>query len=80
MRTSLVLLFSRLWVTNTAGMGLYFMLVAPYRLAEASLCLVVGYLFLVGSSILLLMVVEQLVAILVLSQEKMSAPTYTPPS
>ena len=41
--------------------------------AASPLSLVVGYLFLVGSSIFLFMVVQQLVAILVLWQEKMSA-------
>ena len=43
-----------------------------------SLSLDVGYLFLVGSSILLSMVVEQLVAVLVLSQEEMRACPLTP--
>ena len=40
----------------------------------------VGYLFLVGSNILLLTVVQQKVLILVFSQEKMSAGPFTPPS
>ena len=39
----------------------------------AFLSLDMGYLFLVGSGILLLMVVQQLVKILVISQEEMSA-------
>ena len=39
-----------------------------------------GYLYLVGSNILLLMVVQQQVAILEFSQEKMSARPSTPPS
>ena len=39
-----------------------------------------GVSFSVGSSVLLLMVVEQLIAILVLSQEEMSASHSTPPS
>ena len=56
------------------------MLIASYHITEDSLSLVMGYLFLVGSSILLLMVVEQLVAVLVLSQEEMSVPPSTPPS
>ena len=42
------------------------MLHCSYHLAVASLSLDMGYLFLVGSSIFLLMVVQQLVAILVL--------------
>ena len=46
----------------------------------SSLSLDVGYLFLVGSSIGLLMVVQQLVAILVLSQKEMSARPSTLPS
>ena len=39
----------------------------------------VGYLFLVGSNILLSMVVQQRVVILEFSQEKMSACPSTPP-
>ena len=39
-----------------------------------------GYLFLVGSNSLLSMVVQQLVMILVFSQDKMSAHPYTLPS
>ena len=46
---------------------------ASYHLVEASpLPLDMGYLFLVGSNILLLMVVQQRVTILEFSQEKMS--------
>ena len=48
--------------------------------ADSPLPLDVGYLFLVGSNILLLMVVQQLVVILVFSQEKMSARSSIPPS
>ena len=40
----------------------------------------VGYLFLVGSNILLSMVAHQQVVILEFSQEKMSTPPSTPPS
>ena len=43
----------------------------------SSLSLDVGYLIFVGSSVLLLMVVQQLVAILVFSQEEMSASFYS---
>ena len=51
----------------------FFMIVPSYHLAAgSSLSLDMGYLFLVGSSILLLMVVQQLAVILVLSQEEMS--------
>ena len=68
-RISLVL-FSSLWVTHLVGMGFDFLswLCPFYRLLVASpLSLDVGYLFLVGPSVLLLMV-QQLVAILVLTQ------------
>ena len=46
----------------------------------SSLPLDVGYLFLVGSNILLWVVVQQQVVILEFSQEKMSAHPSTPPS
>ena len=46
----------------------------------SSLFLDVEYLFLVGSGILLAMVVQQLVVILVFSQEEMSAHPSTLPS
>ena len=47
------------------------MLLCPsyYLVGASPLPLGMGYLFLVGSNILLLMVVQQLVAILVLSQK-----------
>ena len=51
-----------------------------YHLIAASLSLDLEYLFLVGTSVVLLVVVQQLVAILVLSQEKMSACPSTLPS
>ena len=50
-----------------------------HPVAASSLVLGVGYLFVVVSSILLSMVVHQLVAILVLSQEEMSACSSIPP-
>ena len=82
-RTSLVLLFSSLWVLP-AGMGFDFVAIAPsYCLAGASsLSLDVGYLFLVGSSVLLsvVLLVQQLVAILGLSQEELSTQPFTLPS
>lgn len=40
-RTSLVFWFSSLWFTNLAGMGFYFMLIAPYHITEDSF--VFGY-------------------------------------
>ena len=51
-----------------------------YHLAVASLPLDMEYIFLIGSNILLSMVVQQLVVILVLSQDEMSARSSTPPS
>ena len=74
-RTSLVLLFSSLWVTHPADMGFDFSwLHSSYCLtATSSLSSDMVYLFLVGSSILLSMVVQQLVVILVLLQEEVSA-------
>ena len=63
-------------------MGFDFIVMAPsYCLLVASLLLLdMEYLFLVGSSFLPLMVVQQLVVILVLSQEDMSVPPSTLPS
>ena len=54
-RTSLVLLFSSLWVTHLAGMGLDFIVIAPLLPSHcgSSLSLNMGYIFLVGSSVLL---------------------------
>ena len=74
-RTSLVLLFSSLWAAHLACMGFDFIMFVPLLPCHCSffLSLEVGYLFLMGSSILLSMVVQQLVVILVLSQEEMSA-------
>ena len=68
-RTSLVLLFSSLWVTH---LWFYHDCAPPCCLSVASsLTLDVGYLVLVGSSTLLSIVVQQLVVISVLSQEQM---------
>ena len=80
-RTSLALLFSRLWVTYPADMEFDFTVIGPsYHLAAASsLSLDMGYLFLVGSSILPSMAVQQLVAVLVLSQEEVSSHPSTLP-
>ena len=71
----MVLLFSSSWVTHLAGMGFDFIVIDPLLLFCCSFffCLWTwGILFLVGSSILLSMVVPQLVAILMISQEEMS--------
>ena len=51
-----------------------------YPLPAASLSLDMGYLFLIGFSVLLSMIVQQLVAVLVLLQEEMSTCPFTPPS
>ena len=69
-RTSLLLLFSSLWVTHLVGMGFDFIMIAPLLLSHCCCCCFVilrGASFLVGSSSLLLMVVQQLVTVLVLS-------------
>ena len=52
----------------------------PHLTVVSSLSLDMGYLFLVGSSILLPMIVLQLVAILLLLQEEMSVHPSTLPS
>ena len=75
------ILCSSLWVTHTAGKGSDLVVIVPsYPLiAASSLSLEAGYLFLMGSSILLWMVVQQIVVILVLSQKERSAYPSTPP-
>ena len=65
-RTSLVLLFSSLWVTFLTGMGFDFMVIMPLLPYCFFFVFGCGVSFLVGPSILLLMVVQQLVVILVL--------------
>ena len=61
-------------------MGFDFIMIAPsYHVTTAScLSLDMGYLFLVGSGILLSTVVQQLVAILVLLQEMSKHPSTLP--
>ena len=51
-----------------------------YHLVGASFLMDVGYLFLVGANIFLLMVVQQQVAVLEISEEKMSAQPSNLPS
>ena len=63
---------------SLAGIGFDSNMILP--LLPSSLLLDVGYLFLVGSNILLLMVVQHRVVILDFSQEKMRAGPSTPPS
>ena len=81
-RPSWVLLLSSLWVTHLAGMGFDFIVFVPLQclFVASPLYLDMGYLFLVGSSVLLSMVVQQLVVILVFLQEEMSAHPATLPS
>ena len=78
-----MLLFSSLWGTHPAGMGFDFIMIVPLLLSCCGFFFVFGcgvFFFLVGSSILLSMIVQQLVAILVLSQEEMSTRPSTLPS
>ena len=68
-------LFSILWVTHLVGVGFDFIVIVPLLLSCYAFVFVFdcGVSFLVGSSVLLSMVVQQLVVILVFSQEEMSA-------
>ena len=68
-RTSLVVLFSSLWVAHLAGMGFDFIVICPsYHIAvTSSLSFDMEHLFLVGSRVLLLVVVQLLVVTLELS-------------
>ena len=76
-----LLWYHRLRVTRPVGMRFDFVVIVP-RLPSRCCCLSldVGYLFLVGSSVLLWMAVQQLVVILVLSETEMNARPSTPPS
>ena len=67
-RSSLLLLFSSLWITYLAGMGFDFTVIVPFLLSRCSFSCVFGcgVYFLVGSRVLLLMVAQHLVEILVL--------------
>ena len=77
----LVLLLSSSWVTHLVSVGFDFIIIVPLVPSCCSLYFVLdmGYLFLVGSSILLSLVVQQLVVILVFSQVMSTHPS-TPPS
>ena len=81
-RTSLASLFSGLWVTHSVGMGFDIIVIAPLLPSCHSFFFVFGHgvSFLVGSSILLLMVGQQIVAVLVLPQREISAHPSTLPS
>jgi len=80
-RISLLLLFSSFWVAHLAAMDLILSWLYPsYHLTAAAFLWTWIYIFFfMGSSVLLLMVVQQLVEILVLSQETSAHPS-TPPS
>lgn len=72
-RTSVIYLFSSLWVGLLAGMGFDCIInVFLLPLIVASLSVNVVYLFLVGSSIFsfFLMIIQQLVVILMFTQEE----------
>ena len=77
-----MLLFSSLWVTHQTGMGFDFVMIVPLLPACCGF-FVFGYgvffYFLMDSSVLLSKIIQQLVVILVLSQEEMSACPSTPP-
>ena len=64
-------------------MGFDFIVIEPFLscclAAASSLSLDMGYLFLLDSSVFRLMVVQQLIAVLMLSQEMNTRPS-TPPS
>ena len=81
-RASLVLLFSSLWISHLAGMGLDFIVIMPLLPSHCGFFLAFGHVvsFLVGSSVLLPVVVQQLVAVLMLLQEEMCTCPSTPPS
>ena len=76
------LLFSSLWITHLEGMGLDFIMIVPLLPSFHGFFCVFGckLSFLVGSSIHLSMVVQQLAVILVLSQEEMSTHSSSLPS
>ena len=80
-RTSLLLLFSNLWVTQLASMIFDFIMVVPLLPAHCNFFFAFGcgLSFLVGFSVPL-MVVQQLVMLLALSQKEMSAHPSTLPS
>ena len=80
-KTSLVLSFSSLWSPTSWELDLILLWLHPsYYLTEASSCVSMGVYFFGGSSVLLSMVAQQLVAILVFSQEEMNAQPSTLPS
>ena len=81
-RNSLVLLFSCLWVAHPADIGFDFIIIEPLLPSFCGFSFVfeVRVSFFVGSRIHLSTVVQQLVAILVLSQEERDTGPSTLPS
>ena len=66
--------FSSLWVTHLAGMGFDFIVIVPLPLSCGFFFVFgCGVSFLVVSSVLLSVLAQQLVEILVFSQEEVSA-------
>ena len=67
MRTPLLLLFSSLWVAHMVGIEFDFIVIVPHLPFHCGFSFVLGceISFLVGSTVFLLVVVQQLVAILV---------------
>ena len=78
----MVLLLFSLWVTHLAGVVFDFIMIVPLPPSHYRFFLVFGHeiSLLVGSSILLSMVVQQLVGILVLLQEEMDVLPSAAPS
>ena len=81
-RTTLVLFLSSLWVTHLAGVVFYFIMIVPLLPSHCRFFFVFGHeiSLLVGSSILLSMVVQQLVGILVLLKEEIDVRPSAAPS
>ena len=80
--TSVVQVFSSLWVTHPAFMGFDFTVIAPLLQSHCGFSFVFGcgVSFLVSSSVFLSMIVQQLVVILVFLQEGVRSRPSTPPS
>ena len=70
-RTSLILLFSRLWITHPEGMGFDFIIFVPFLISLwLPLCLWTwSIFFFVGSSVFLSMIIQQLVNLGALARE-----------
>ena len=79
-RTSLVLLFSSLWVTYTASMGFDFIEIVPLLPSCCSFFVFGRRVSFLGGFQCVLLMVQQLVVILVHSKEEMSTRLCTPPS